>query len=751
MSSSRQRQTNLKTLASSTSAFSVFILPLLLLFLPIFLAAPSVRAASFTPGNSRHGDRGGAGRAEDLRREKGRGREKVDPLGDEFGRFVEGLLDEWKVPGLSVAVVDGRETWAEGYGISSFPSTPVTPSTLFYTGSTTKAFTAALVAQMIHPPPPSPDSYSFSTQSSSSSSSSSSRNHHEPKKLLTWQTPLSSLIPGDFVLGPERAWEQTHLTLEDALSHRTGFPRHDKSLASWYPDHEDDDENVGDNNEGEGGEAAGYHNATMRDYTRSLRHLPMVAEPRTQFRYCNLMFMVVSHVIETALTGVGMGRKKRLGDVMRERIWAPLGMRRTYMGVEEALRDGNDGQVAEGYYWDYLGEGEGEDGGGVGGSGGGGAKREKGGFVKVPFMDIKPAGGAGGIVSNVLDYARWIRCLMGDGGNTTSTSTSTDDNDHRPEDQTKTVPAVLTDEARVELTKARIPIPPRSSSSSSGGGGGRGDDGWDAPLQYALGWMLGTYRGHRVYTHGGGMEAYGAEVFWLPDLRYGVVAMANTALTANFACQEVAWRLIDGRLGVPGEERFDWGARYRKLLEQRLKAPDTAIETLFPDRADPPLATRLPLRDYAGTYFHPAYRNLTIEVVNDDDDDSDGKDDALRYAPQRDPYEAEQKVLDYTDKGNSNSRMSSTGSRLRPGSQKRRRPQLRAVRRDMQWQMTYEFEHASGEYWAVVIDMLNSPNRLNGQLARAEFEVGVDGKVAGVGMEFLEDGYEGVVLFEKVA
>lgn len=40
---------------------------------------------------------------------------KVDrgnPLSGELGRYVTGLMDKWKVPGLSVAVIDGDEVYA---------------------------------------------------------------------------------------------------------------------------------------------------------------------------------------------------------------------------------------------------------------------------------------------------------------------------------------------------------------------------------------------------------------------------------------------------------------------------------------------------------------------------------------------------------------------------------------------------------------------------------------------------------------
>lgn len=74
----------------------------------------------------------------------------------------------------------------QGYGNATLPSTPVTPSTLFYGGSTTKAFTTAAFAQLI-------DAGTVPG--------------------LSWRTPIASLIREDFVLQPSDQWAQEHLTL----------------------------------------------------------------------------------------------------------------------------------------------------------------------------------------------------------------------------------------------------------------------------------------------------------------------------------------------------------------------------------------------------------------------------------------------------------------------------------------------------------------------------------------------------------
>ena len=69
---------------------------------------------------------------------------------------------------------------------------------------------------------------------------------------------------------------------------------------------------------------------------------------------------------------------------------------------------------------------------------------------------------------------------------------------------------------------------------------------------------VATYRGHPLYTHSGGMEAYGANVIFLPDLSFGVVTLGNTALTSNLAGQVLLRKLLDDKLGVPEKDRIDW-------------------------------------------------------------------------------------------------------------------------------------------------------------------------------------------------
>jgi putative pyoverdin transport system ATP-binding/permease protein len=63
---------------------------------------------------------------------------------------VRALMDEGKIPGLSLVIINGNEQIIKTYGYSDISNNkPVTPNTLFQIGSCTKAFTALAVMQLV--------------------------------------------------------------------------------------------------------------------------------------------------------------------------------------------------------------------------------------------------------------------------------------------------------------------------------------------------------------------------------------------------------------------------------------------------------------------------------------------------------------------------------------------------------------------------------------------------------------------------
>ena len=233
---------------------------------------------------------------------------------------------------------EARETSTDdqGYGYATLdPKVEATPETLWYVGSTTKAQLAATIAHFI-------DTKAY------------------PEALyLGWQTPISSILRDDFVLEDE--WATAHLTLEDAVSHRTGFPSHDRGAL------------VSQTTEGEN---------VIRTAVRNLRNLPGQGEPRTEFHYCNPMFLVLTHVVET-LTG------KPLAKTLRETLWDPLGMDSTFLYLDDA-QSAKNLTLSRGYFWN----------------------EDRGKFRPMAFMPTHPVSGAGSAISSVLDYTKWVKALL---------------------------------------------------------------------------------------------------------------------------------------------------------------------------------------------------------------------------------------------------------------------------------------------------------------------------------------------------
>lgn len=223
----------------------------------------------------------------------------------------------------------------QAYGFAELPGNLMSIDTLFPAASTTKAFTAAATSIVIH-------------------------DSKETRSPIDWDTPISSIIPEDFVLSDDYATK--HTTLEDALSHRSGLPGH-----GWLLLYGDKD-------------------ATAHETVRSLRHLPLTAAPRTTFQYSNHMFIVMTQLLQKQ-TG------EPLGSFMKKRIWDPLGMKETFFSTEEAKKDPSTAaKVVKGYTW---------------------IPEENGGhWHEEPEANWRANTGGGAIVSSVLDYSRWVRELI---------------------------------------------------------------------------------------------------------------------------------------------------------------------------------------------------------------------------------------------------------------------------------------------------------------------------------------------------
>jgi CubicO group peptidase (beta-lactamase class C family) len=182
-----------------------------------------------------------------------------------FDESVAKAVQDWRVPGLAVAVVkDGAVVFSKGYGVRELGKpAAVDAQTLFAIGSTTKAMTAALVGTLVD------------------------------EKKLAWDDPVTKHLPWFQISDPYLTRE---ITVRDLLTHRAGLGNADYL---WYGQPTD-----------------------AREILRRVRLLPVAYSLRSSFIYQNVMYAAAGAVIE-AVTG------QSWADAMRMRIFEPLGMRET--------------------------------------------------------------------------------------------------------------------------------------------------------------------------------------------------------------------------------------------------------------------------------------------------------------------------------------------------------------------------------------------------------------------------------------
>ena len=155
--------------------------------------------------------------------------------------FVEMRMEEWNVPGIAIAVVrDSQVVLTKGYGWANVEGKQrVDAGTLFAIGSSSKAFTATGVMQLVD----------------------------EGKVDL--DEPVITYVPNLRLYNDELT---NNLTVRDLLCHRSGLPRHD---VAWY---------------GSG--------STREELIAKMAYLEPNAQLRETWQYQNFMFMAAGYLIE---------------------------------------------------------------------------------------------------------------------------------------------------------------------------------------------------------------------------------------------------------------------------------------------------------------------------------------------------------------------------------------------------------------------------------------------------------------------
>lgn len=156
--------------------------------------------------------------------------------------MAEKELKDWDVPGIAVAIVkDGKVVLARGYGVKEAGgSDQVTADTVFEIGSTSKAFTSALVAMEVD------------------------------SGRMNWSDPVIMYVPDFRMKDP---WVTKEFTITDSLAQRSGLPDH------W-------------------GTELGALGFSRDEMIHALRYVEPVSGFRSSYMYQNVPFLVAAAAVE---------------------------------------------------------------------------------------------------------------------------------------------------------------------------------------------------------------------------------------------------------------------------------------------------------------------------------------------------------------------------------------------------------------------------------------------------------------------
>jgi CubicO group peptidase (beta-lactamase class C family) len=293
---------------------------------------------------------------------------------------------------------------------------------------------------------------------------------------LDWDKPVRAYLPG-FALQDEVA--ATRMTPRDLVTHRSGLPRHD---ALWY----------------------GSPLTRMQMFER-LRYLEPSRDFRQLYQYNNLMFMTAG-ILAEQIDG------KSWEQQIREKIFAPLGMRLSNLSVSESQKAADFAQPYQ---------------------------EIKETMKKVPFRNIDAVGPAGSINSCVADMMAYAEMHLKRG----------------KQGERQLLSAAMA--GQMQAPQMVMPgEPPFAELSGS---------------SYAMAFTVHYYRGHKVVSHGGAIDGFTALLGFLPAEKISVVILTNRS--GSQVPATLSRYVFDRLLGL---EVVDWTRRLKEQQARQRASEEEA-------------------------------------------------------------------------------------------------------------------------------------------------------------------------------
>ncbi len=136
-----------------------------------------------------------------------------------------------------------------------------------------------------------------------------------------------------------------------------------------------------------------------------------------------------------------------------------------------------------------------------------------------------------------------------------------------------------------------------------------GDPPWEE--EAALGWFVGSYRGHRTLSHSGADPGFGSRLVLVPGQRTGVVVLANSNTVPTSAIASAALDVALGRLPGADGAAVEPGEGLATMLPSVVGPVAEALGTDGPDAA---VATFQRLAAAEPTAFDPDDEEFTKAV-----------------------------------------------------------------------------------------------------------------------------------------
>ena len=271
-----------------------------------------------------------------------------------------------------------------------------------------------------------------------------------------------------------------------------------------------------------------------------------------KYKYDNLGYNIYAVLLKNYL-------KKDWRDVLREKVFAPLGMKHTT--AYPSQMDAKKWAHAEGYIIDDL----------------------TGKVVPAPLKKVdNNMQSAGGIYTTISDAASWLEMNINDGR----------------VDGKQVFPADIVRGVHTGYTQTVRDVPPFSGNG-----------------EYGLGWQIGKYRDNKIIYHHGGFTGYRSHVSFMPDRKIGVAVFVNNDFVGNRVADLFATYAYDALNGLPGLD-----AEYAKQLDEAVTQYASAIEKMkagAASRAARKSQLTMPMSAYVGRYSSDYLGTIEISQKGD--------------------------------------------------------------------------------------------------------------------------------------